>query len=32
MPSIFSSGAPTVMIPSADWPVRFAVTGPAVAT
>ncbi len=29
---IFSSAAPTVMIPSAYLPVRFAFTGPAVAT
>ncbi len=31
-PPIFSSGAPTVMIPSACFPVRLAFTGPAVAT
>ncbi len=31
-PVIFSTGAPTVMIPSACVPVRRAVIGPAVAT
>jgi len=31
-PSIFSSGAPTVIMPSACLPVRLALTGPAVAT
>ena len=31
-PPIFSSGAPTVMMPSANLPVRLALTGPAVAT
>ena len=31
-PSIFSSGAPTVMMPSACLPVRLALIGPAVAT
>ena len=30
--AIFSSAAPTVMIPSAYLPVRFAFSGPAVAT
>ena len=30
--SSFPSGAPTVMIPSAAWPVCLAVIGPAVAT
>ena len=30
--AILSSAAPTVMIPSANRPVRFAFTGPAVAT
>ena len=29
---IFSSAAPTVIIPSANLPVRLALTGPAVAT
>jgi hypothetical protein len=29
---IFSSAAPTVMIPSANLPVRLALSGPAVAT
>ena len=29
---IFSSAAPTVIIPSANLPVRFALSGPAVAT
>ena len=31
-PPIFSSGAPTVMMPSACLPVRLALIGPAVAT
>ncbi len=31
-PAIFSSGAPTVISPSACRPARLAVTGPAVAT
>ena len=31
-PPIFSSGAPTVMMPSANLPVFLALIGPAVAT